>query len=304
MRNRPRQGAARRWQAHQPARPQRTAQLAALALLVGIGVVVGRLDPATAALAAGPAGTASSDLGQTLTFAPVPTAGEVAATSVEPATRPVPPQTSSSSPPRRPVVAIPESKPVVVSRTAPRAFTAAFLGDSYTSGWSGAGLGARGWPRIVGAAQGWKVVNLAVAGTGFINPGWTGQPIGSRVQAAIARHPDVVVVAGGHNDSRWSVAAVAAAADRVILRLHASLPNARLVILAPIWPTGSPPLRCLQLRDHLRRTAARVGAVFVDPLAENWFGGGRHAMILADGIHPSDAGHRYIARRVLARLAR
>jgi lysophospholipase L1-like esterase len=300
MRIRRSRGTARRWQAHEPGRGRRPAHLVALALLVGLGVALARLDPATAALA----GSGTSPAAQTLTFAPVPAHDEVAATPIRVPVRDTPPASSAMSAPKRPVVLVPESKPIVVPRTAPSGSTAVFLGDSYTSGWSGAGLGARGWPRIVGVANGWKVVNLAVPGTGFINPGWTGQPIGSRVQAAIDRHPAVVVIAGGHNDSRWSTTSVAAAADRVIQRLRAALPNARLVIVAPIWPSGTPPTRCLVLRDHLRRTAASVGAVLVDPLAENWFGGSRHSMILADGIHPSDAGHRYIAQRVLARLVR
>jgi len=303
MRIRRSRGTARRWQAHEPAGGRRPAHLVALALLVGLGVALARLDPATTALA----GSGTSAAAQTLTFAPVPASGEVTATPIRVPVRDTPPATAATSAPRRPLVHLPESKPIVVPRSvaaAPSGSTAVFLGDSYTSGWSGAGLGARGWPRIVGAAEGWKVVNLAVPGTGFINPGWTGQPIGSRVGAAIDRHPGVVVISGGHNDSRWSTASVAAAADRVIHRLRAALPNARLVIVAPIWPSGSPPSRCLVLRDHLRRTAASVGAVFIDPLAENWFGGSRHSMILADGIHPSDAGHRYIAQRVLARLAR
>ena len=99
-------------------------------------------------------------------------------------------------------------RPTVTSRAVPvatvgRGATALFLGDSYTSGWNGAGLGARGWPALAAAARGWKVVNLAVPGTGFMNPGWTGQPIGSRVDAAIRHRPDIVFVVAGHNDSRW-----------------------------------------------------------------------------------------------------
>ena len=69
--------------------------------------------------------------------------------------------------------------------------TAVFLGDSYTSGWNGAGMGERGWPRLVGSARGWRTVNLAVAGTGFLNPGWTDQPIGNH-----GRLPDDVRCSG------------------------------------------------------------------------------------------------------------
>jgi len=204
--------------------------------------------------------------------------------------------------PDRPAVDI--AQPVAQSAARPVAgSTVAFLGDSYTSGWNGAGLGPRGWPGLIGKARGWRTVNLAVAGTGFINPGWTNQPVASRVSAAIKRHPDVVFIAAGHNDSRWSSTATAEAADKVIDRLHAALPDALLVIVAPIWSSASPPRRCLDLRDHLRRTAASVDAIFIDPLAEGWFSGSRQRLIGPDGIHPTAAGHRYMAERVLAAIA-
>jgi lysophospholipase L1-like esterase len=223
----------------------------------------------------------------------------------------------ASSPPSRPVIKVSQPTPGIVVRAQTTVGTkvtagtkvaggtrAVFLGDSYTTGWNGAGLGSRGWPRIVSRARGWQTVNLAVAGTGFINPGWTNQPVGSRVTEAIRQKPDVVFIAAGHNDSRWSVTATAGAADKVIARLQKALPNALLVIVAPIWPSGSPPTRCLALRDHLRRTAASVGAVFIDPLGERWFAGSNERFIGPDGIHPTDAGHRHIAALVLADLAK
>lgn len=204
--------------------------------------------------------------------------------------------------PTRPAISVPAPEPRVAFG-APPGSTAVYLGDSFTSGWNGAGLGARGWPRLVDAVQEWRTVNLAVAGTGFINPGWTGQPIGSRVAEAIRHDPDVIVLAGGHNDSRWSVSATSKAADAVVDRLREGAPNALLVIVAPIWQNGDPPQRCLELRDRLRGKAASVGAVFIDPLAEGWFSGASHRLIGPDGLHPTDAGHRYIADRVEAALA-
>lgn len=202
----------------------------------------------------------------------------------------------------RPTVLLPDVEPIVVAGPGPGS-KAVFLGDSYTSGWNGTGLGAKGWPALVGAARGWKVVNLAIPGTGFMNPGWTSQPIGSRIDAAARQKPDVVFVAAGHNDSRWSAATTAQAADRAIRRLHAALPDAVIVIVAPIWQDGSPPMRCLVLRDALRRTARAIGAVFIDPLAERWFAGSSHRFIVADGFHPTNAGHRYLADRILADLS-
>ena len=182
--------------------------------------------------------------------------------------------------------------------------TAVFLGDSFTSGWNGAGLGRHGWPAIVAASRGWRAIDLAVPGTGFLNPGWTNQPVASRVAATIRLKPDIVFVASGHNDSRWSASATADAADSVIRRLRRALPDAVFVVVAPIWQNSTPPLRCLILRDRLRARAAAIGAIFIDPLAGRWFAGSRRQLIGPDRLHPTDAGHRFMAGRVLAALAR
>jgi lysophospholipase L1-like esterase len=228
---------------------------------------------------------------------------DVATPPVSPLQRPLGPGDPTERSDRsRPDVAVAQPSPGVAPRLF-RGATAVFLGDSYTTGWNGAGLGSRGWPALVARSRDWRTVNLAVAGTGFINPGWTNQPVGARVSATIRQKPDVVFIAAGHNDSRWSAAATARAAAKVIHRLRRALPDAVLVIVAPIWPSGSPPTRCLVLRDHLRRTARSVDAIFVDSLAEGWYAGNRQKMIGRDGIHPSDAGHRFMAKRVLAAIA-
>jgi lysophospholipase L1-like esterase len=195
-----------------------------------------------------------------------------------------------------------EVEPAAVSRLGPGA-KAVFLGDSFTSGWSGAGIGSHGWPALVGADRSWTIVNLAVAGTGYMNPGWTHQTIGSQVDAAVRQKPQVVVIAGGHNDSHWAATTTSKEAVQVIDGLHAALPDAVIVIIAPIWQDGSPPTRCLVLRDALRREAKAIGAVFVDPLSDRWFAGTSHRFIGPDGLHPTNAGHAWMATRILADLA-
>ena len=199
-------------------------------------------------------------------------------------------------------VAVRDAAPTVKARHLAGS-KAVFLGDSYTTGWNGAGIGRHGWPTIVGRTLGWRTVNLAVAGTGFMNPGWTNQAVGARVAATIRQKPDIVVVAAGHNDSRWSVETTSRAADAVLDRLRRALPDATIMVVAPIWSSDTPPARCLELRDHLRRTARSMGATFVDPLAGRWFAGIRQRLIGPDGLHPTDAGHRYIAQRFLEAIA-
>jgi lysophospholipase L1-like esterase len=207
-----------------------------------------------------------------------------------------------SVPRTRPVIAPTVATAIATPRFAPGSGMAV-LGDSYSSGWQGSGTGRRGWPSLVAAEFGWHVTNLAVPGTGYLNPGWTGQPIGALVDAAIRQRPEVVIIAAGHNDSRWTAGATGAAADRAIDRLRRGLPDAGIVIVAPIWSDSDPPSRCLALRDHLRATAERIGATFIDPLGAGWFTGRAHRFIGRDGIHPTDAGHVYLADQVLAALS-
>jgi len=178
---------------------------------------------------------------------------------------------------------------------------AVFLGDSYTSGYLGIGEGADGWPAIVSGSAGWRLANLAEPGIGFVNPGWTA-PVGAQVSEAIRLKPDLVVLAAGHNDEHYGTDRTARAADAVLRELGAGLPGAIVVVIGPIWYDGSPVPTIVALRDHLRARAAASGALFIDPIAGRWFAGSNHQLIGADGVHPTSAGHRHIARLVLAAL--
>jgi lysophospholipase L1-like esterase len=53
----------------------------------------------------------------------------------------------------------------------------------------------------------------------------------------------------------------------------------------------------LQIRDILDTAALAAGAAFVDPLTERWFVG-MPDLIGADGVHPTDAGHAYLADKI------
>jgi lysophospholipase L1-like esterase len=197
----------------------------------------------------------------------------------------------------------PDAPPALPARAARRPRpVAVFLGDSYTSGWRGVGEGSAGWPAILGAARHWTIYDLAVAGTGFVNPGWTSQPIGSQVGTAIRLQPGIVFVAGGHNDEDLATGPVTAAADSVLDGLARALPHAVLVVVGPIWPDGNPKATLVRLRDHLRARATDLGALFIDPIGSGWFAGGNARFIGPDGTHPTSLGYRRIARLVGAAL--
>jgi hypothetical protein len=53
----------------------------------------------------------------------------------------------------------------------------------------------------------------------------------------------------------------------------------------------------LVARDIVKAQAEAIGATFVDPIAERWFVA-RPDLIGADGDHPNDAGHVYLAEKI------
>ncbi len=71
-------------------------------------------------------------------------------------------------------------------------------------------------------------------------------------------------------------------------------PSARFLVIGPPWPTADVPDTMLQIRDVLNAAARAAGAAFVDPIADRCFVD-RPDLIGAEGVHPNDAGHEYLA---------
>ena len=81
----------------------------------------------------------------------------------------------------------------------------------------------------------------------------------------------------------------------------------RFLVIGPPWPTADPPDAVLRIRDALKYQAGVAGATFIDPIAQGWFVD-RPELIGKDGVHPTDAGHAYMAEKIApligAQLAR
>ncbi len=69
-------------------------------------------------------------------------------------------------------------------------------------------------------------------------------------------------------------------------------------MIGPPWPTADVPDSVLQIRDVLNAAARGVGAAFVDPIGDRWFVD-RPDLIGPDGVHPNDAGHAYLADKIV-----
>jgi lysophospholipase L1-like esterase len=107
-------------------------------------------------------------------------------------------------------------------------------------------------------------------------------------------------VQAGHDDKGVPAAVEASRVRAVISQIHAAAPHARIALLTTFSTTadGTPALRATDQAIVAAAGAADPGAVIMDPLAGRWQFARAHG-----GLHPTAAGHRWIARRVAAILA-
>lgn len=179
----------------------------------------------------------------------------------------------------------------------------AVVSDSYTTGGAEGGQGpkawtVRAWQLLSG--QGVQVV-ADVAAEGCAGYGARGNH-GNAFQGLTAQavHPDdeLVVFFGSRNDQGIEPALLAGMARDTFDLARLTAPTATLLVVGPAWPTIDVPDPVLRVRDTIKTQAEGAGAVFVDPIAEGWFVG-RPDLIGTDGVHPNDAGHAYLADKMV-----
>jgi lysophospholipase L1-like esterase len=191
---------------------------------------------------------------------------------------------------------------VPTAHATPEAAHVAVIGDSYTAGSTEGGNGPRSWPQLA-----WKLLAergleidadvAAEGGAGYGQPGKNGRIFEDLTAQAVRRNDVLVVFFGSRNDQPVDPQEFPALAADTFRLARFTAPDARFLIIGPPWPTTSPPPAVLKIRDSLRSQAAAGGAAFVDPIAEGWFVG-RPDLIGRDGVHPTDAGHLYMAERI------
>lgn len=178
----------------------------------------------------------------------------------------------------------------------------AVIGDSYTAGSGEGGVGPRGWTQVA-----WKLlaqrgvdINADVAaegGAGYGQPGQRGSIFEDLTARAVKRNDVLVVFFGSRNDQPVDPLKLSDLTGGTFKLARFAAPDAKVLVIGPPWPTATPPQEVLRVRDGLRAQAAANGATFIDPIAEGWFVG-RPELIGADGVHPNDAGHVYMAERI------
>ncbi|MFF8610806.1 GDSL-type esterase/lipase family protein [Streptomyces sp. NPDC015346] len=194
------------------------------------------------------------------------------------------------------------------------------LGDSISDGSSqNTGGGAGTWfsrvARYLGSTDAWE---QGRGGTGYISAGTS--PVyatfGNRAAAdVVAWNPDRLVIFGGYNDAAGSQSVIGSAADALYAQLKSGLPNCHITVIGCWSPTGSPGASIVNTDTTLRTASAAAGIPFVSPVTGSIYDatgtlisthgpwittGNAAAYVGSDSVHPNDAGHAYLARRITA----
>jgi lysophospholipase L1-like esterase len=178
----------------------------------------------------------------------------------------------------------------------------AVVGDSYTTGTDEGGLGpqawtARAWQAL--ARQGMPVAaDVASEGrAGYAVLGDHGSMFEDLTARAVHPYDHLVVFFGSRNDQGVDPEFLAEQARASFDLARRIAPSARLLVIGPPWPTSDPPGEVRQVDDVIGAQAMAADAAYVDPIAEHWFVD-RPELIGPDGVHPTDAGHEYMAEMI------
>lgn len=198
------------------------------------------------------------------------------------------------------------------------------LGDSFTEGTGAPSPDGFTW--AMSRLLGWPDTHASGSGaTGYLNPGPSPRvAFQARVQTdVIDLSPDIVIVAGGINDSSgYTANQIQTAAELLYDTIRAALPGATLIVLSPWWKDGQPSFAIRTVRDAIQAACVNRAHLFIDSIVATsgtlntlgWITGTGHVggttsegnadyYISSDGTHPSNAGHWYLGYRLASAIA-
>lgn len=181
------------------------------------------------------------------------------------------------------------------------------FGDSWTYG-SAASSPSLGYAYLLAKLIDGETVVDGVRGSGYQKPGLDGPDYLTRIRALDAGiAPDLIIIEGSINDRGENAAAFPAAVNAAWDALAATFPQVPVVVLGPApheLPVGASTAR---IDRDLSRLAATRAWWYISPVQEQWITPANYLELIDVGAgrkHPSDAGHAYLAERVLEALTR
>jgi lysophospholipase L1-like esterase len=182
------------------------------------------------------------------------------------------------------------------------------IGDSFTEGTPLGPVGAKSWHQLAFRQLRKAGVDITAeisreGGSGYVARGYRGTTFGEKARRLLGPDDDLVIIFGGTGDAPEKPESVAAAVSDTFSLVRTASPRAKLIAVGPVSTAADPGPEVTRVRDIVRDEAAKISAIFVDPIADQWFVGDPN-LIREDGLHPTDAGHAYMAERLLPIIER
>ena len=176
------------------------------------------------------------------------------------------------------------------------------IGDSFTESTAFGDAGANSWNQVVFRQLRKRGVDInsessGQAGSGYVARGIRGTTFGEEARRLLEPDDDLVIIFGGSGDAPEKSESVEAAVSETFLLVRKASPHAKLIAAGPASPVADPGPGVTRVRDIVRDEAVKIGATFVDPIADKWFV--RDPTLIREDGSPTDAGHAYIAERLL-----
>lgn len=206
------------------------------------------------------------------------------------------------------------SVPPVPSASAPQASRAEVpnidvIGDSYVAGSDQGGYGADNWTKIVGSrfyAES-RPVDMNVIGhpgAGYIVRGSEKVTFAEAATTGLRSTSDLVLVFGSRNDGKQDPAAMTAAAADLFAKIRERAPQAKVIAVGPAWVDENVPDFITSDSQAIAAAASAADVEYVSPLDQRWFFGADSNLIGADGVHPTKAGHQYLAEKMYGLISK
>jgi acyl-CoA thioesterase I len=176
----------------------------------------------------------------------------------------------------------------------------AVVGASFSAG-VGAGQPDRAWPEDLARIEHWRLALSADPGAGYINPGSGHRGPFARLAANLhlARiDPNTIIIQGGHDDIGRPLPLIRSRVESLIAAVHRECPKSRLAVLT-VFPRGVPSPATVATDQTIVAAArhADPAVIVFDPIASHW-----KFPRIGDQLHPTPAGHEWIAHRLAAGL--
>jgi lysophospholipase L1-like esterase len=176
----------------------------------------------------------------------------------------------------------------------------AVVGASFSAG-VGAGRPHQAWPEDLARIMRWRLALSADPGAGYVNPGagHRGPFANLAGRLHLARtDPGTIIIQGGHDDIGRPLPLIRARVEHLIASVHRACPRSRLAVLT-VFPRGVPD-PATRATDRTIVAAARQAdpAIIVfDPITGHW-----QFPRIGDHLHPTPAGHEWIAHQLAGGL--